>query len=75
MLAPARAWRTSYRGRTNYGEARMIDIVGNYFQKGYEGIMAGVPTSARLQPALLGISAGATYACIPWSSGRLTGVR
>jgi dipeptidyl aminopeptidase/acylaminoacyl peptidase len=34
--------RPNYRGSTNYGEAHKTDIVGNYFQKGYEDIMAGV---------------------------------
>ena len=32
----------NYRGSTNYGEAHKTDIVGNYFQKGYEDIMTGV---------------------------------
>jgi dipeptidyl aminopeptidase/acylaminoacyl peptidase len=34
--------RPNYRGSTNYGEAHKNDIVGNYFQKGYEDIMTGV---------------------------------
>jgi dipeptidyl aminopeptidase/acylaminoacyl peptidase len=34
--------RPNYRGSTNYGEAHKTDIVGNYFQKGYDDIMAGV---------------------------------
>ena len=34
--------RPNYRGSTNYGEAFKTAIVGNYFQKGYEDIMAGV---------------------------------
>jgi dipeptidyl aminopeptidase/acylaminoacyl peptidase len=34
--------RPNYRGSTNYGEAHKTDIVGNYFQKGYEDIMTGV---------------------------------
>ncbi|HUQ99903.1 MAG TPA: prolyl oligopeptidase family serine peptidase [Gemmatimonadaceae bacterium] len=32
----------NYRGSTNYGEKHRTDIVGNYFQKGYEDIMTGV---------------------------------
>jgi dipeptidyl aminopeptidase/acylaminoacyl peptidase len=34
--------RPNYRGSTNYGEAHKTAIVGNYFQPGYEDIMAGV---------------------------------
>ncbi len=34
--------KPNYRGSTNYGEKHKTDIVGNYFQKGYEDIMAGV---------------------------------
>lgn len=63
-----------YRDRTNCGEAHTIDIVGNYFENGYGEIVATVPTFARLQRGLLGISAGDTYACNPWFSGRLIGV-
>ena len=32
----------NYRGSTNYGEKHKTEIVGNYFQKGYEDIMTGV---------------------------------
>lgn len=32
----------NYRGSTNYGEKHKTDIVGNYFQKGYEDIITGV---------------------------------
>lgn len=32
----------NYRGSTNYGEQHKWDIVGNYFQKGFEDIMTGV---------------------------------
>ena len=32
----------NYRGSSNYGEKHKTDIVGNYFQKGYEDIMTGV---------------------------------
>ncbi|MHB1223393.1 MAG: S9 family peptidase [Gemmatimonadaceae bacterium] len=34
--------KPNYRGSTNYGEKHKTDIVGNYFQKGYEDIMTGV---------------------------------
>jgi dipeptidyl aminopeptidase/acylaminoacyl peptidase len=34
--------RPNYRGSTNYGQKHKTDIVGNYFQPGYEDIMAGV---------------------------------
>jgi dipeptidyl aminopeptidase/acylaminoacyl peptidase len=34
--------KPNYRGSTNYGEAHKNDIVGNYFQKGYEDIITGV---------------------------------
>jgi dipeptidyl aminopeptidase/acylaminoacyl peptidase len=32
----------NYRGSTNYGEQHRLDIVFNYFQKGYEDIITGV---------------------------------
>ncbi len=32
----------NYRGSTNYGVKHKTDIAGNYFQPGYEDIMAGV---------------------------------
>lgn len=32
----------NYRGSTNYGEKHKWEIVGNYFQKGFEDIMTGV---------------------------------
>jgi dipeptidyl aminopeptidase/acylaminoacyl peptidase len=34
--------RPNYRGSTNYGQKHKTDIVGNYFQPGYDDIMAGV---------------------------------
>ena len=34
--------RPNYRGSTNYGEQHKTDIVGNYFEPGYNDIMAGV---------------------------------
>ncbi|MGQ0538913.1 MAG: prolyl oligopeptidase family serine peptidase, partial [Gemmatimonadaceae bacterium] len=32
----------NYRGSTNYGERHKLDIVGDYFKKGYEDIISGV---------------------------------
>ncbi len=34
--------RPNYRGSTNYGEAHKTDIIGNYFEPGYDDIMTGV---------------------------------
>ncbi len=34
--------KPNYRGSTNYGEAHKTGIVGNYFEPGYNDIMAGV---------------------------------
>jgi dipeptidyl aminopeptidase/acylaminoacyl peptidase len=34
--------RPNYRGSTNYGQKHKTDIVGNYFEPGYNDIMAGV---------------------------------
>jgi dipeptidyl aminopeptidase/acylaminoacyl peptidase len=34
--------RPNYRGSTNYGSKHRTDIVGNYFQAGYDDIMSGV---------------------------------
>jgi dipeptidyl aminopeptidase/acylaminoacyl peptidase len=34
--------RPNYRGSTNYGTKHRTDIVGNYFQAGYDDIMSGV---------------------------------
>jgi len=34
--------KPNYRGSTNYGFKHKTDIVGNYFQRGYEDIMTGV---------------------------------
>jgi dipeptidyl aminopeptidase/acylaminoacyl peptidase len=34
--------RPNYRGSTNYGERHRTDIVGDYFEPGYEDIMSGV---------------------------------
>ena len=32
----------NYRGSTNYGERHRIEVVGDYFTKGYDDIMSGV---------------------------------
>ena len=32
----------NYRGSTNYGERHKMEVAGDYFQKGFEDIMAGV---------------------------------
>ena len=56
--------RPNYRGSTNYGEAHKTDIVGNYFQKGYEDIMTGVDhLIAR------GIADGSRMGAMGWSAG------
>ncbi|HEY0809226.1 MAG TPA: prolyl oligopeptidase family serine peptidase, partial [Longimicrobiales bacterium] len=34
--------KPNYRGSTNYGEKHKTDIVGNYFEPGYNDIMTGV---------------------------------
>ncbi|HEY0673176.1 MAG TPA: S9 family peptidase [Longimicrobiales bacterium] len=34
--------KPNYRGSTNYGEKHKTDIVGNYFEPGYNDIMSGV---------------------------------
>jgi dipeptidyl aminopeptidase/acylaminoacyl peptidase len=56
--------RPNYRGSTNYGVKHKTDIVGNYFQKGYEDIMTGVD-------ALIaqGLVDGAQMGALGWSAG------
>ena len=56
--------RPNYRGSTNYGEAHKTDIVGNYFQKGYEDIMTGVD-----QLIARGIADSARMGAMGWSAG------
>ena len=54
----------NYRGSTNYGERHRLDIVGNYFQKGYEDIIAGVDDLIRQ-----GIVAPDSMGVMGWSAG------
>jgi dipeptidyl aminopeptidase/acylaminoacyl peptidase len=56
--------RPNYRGSTNYGEAFKNGIVGNYFQPGYDDIMAGVDYLIAQ-----GIVDGARMGCLGWSAG------
>jgi dipeptidyl aminopeptidase/acylaminoacyl peptidase len=54
----------NYRGSTNYGEQHRLDIVGNYFQKGYEDIITGVDhliAQGLVHPDSLGV--------MGWSAG------
>ncbi|HMJ17749.1 MAG TPA: S9 family peptidase [Gemmatimonadaceae bacterium] len=54
----------NYRGSTNYGEKHKTDIVGNYFQKGYEDIMTGVD-----QLIAQGIVDSTKMGVLGWSAG------
>ncbi|MEP6857481.1 MAG: prolyl oligopeptidase family serine peptidase [Gemmatimonadales bacterium] len=54
----------NYRGSTNYGEKHKTDIVGNYFQKGYEDIMTGVD-----QLIARGIVDSTKMGVLGWSAG------
>jgi len=54
----------NYRGSTNYGERHRLDIVGNYFQKGYEDIITGVDDLIRQ-----GIVAPDSMGVMGWSAG------
>jgi dipeptidyl aminopeptidase/acylaminoacyl peptidase len=54
----------NYRGSTNYGERHRLDIVGDYFQKGYEDIMTGVDELIRQ-----GIAAPDSMGVMGWSAG------
>jgi dipeptidyl aminopeptidase/acylaminoacyl peptidase len=54
----------NYRGSTNYGEQHKNDIVGNYFQKGYEDIMTGVDYLIKE-----GIVDGTKMGALGWSAG------
>ncbi len=56
--------KPNYRGSTNYGEAHKTDIVGNYFQKGYEDIMTGVD-----HLVATGIADGSRMGALGWSAG------
>jgi dipeptidyl aminopeptidase/acylaminoacyl peptidase len=54
----------NYRGSTNYGLKHKTDIVGNYFQKGYEDIMTGVD-----HLIAQGIVDGSRMGALGWSAG------
>jgi len=54
----------NYRGSTNYGEQHRIDIVGDYFKKGYEDIMTGVD-----HLIAQGIVDGTKMGALGWSAG------
>ena len=54
----------NYRGSTNYGEQHRLDIVGDYFRKGYEDIMTGVDHLIRA-----GIVDSARMGVLGWSAG------
>lgn len=54
----------NYRGSTNYGERHRLDIVGDYFQKGYDDIMTGVDELIRQ-----GIAAPDSMGVMGWSAG------
>jgi len=54
----------NYRGSTNYGEAHRMDIVGDYFKKGYEDIITGVD-----HLIAQGIVDGTKMGALGWSAG------
>jgi dipeptidyl aminopeptidase/acylaminoacyl peptidase len=54
----------NYRGSINYGEQHRIDIVGDYFKKGYEDIMTGVDHLISQ-----GIVDGTKMGALGWSAG------
>ena len=54
----------NYRGSTNYGEQHRLDIVGDYFRKGYEDIMTGVDYLIAQ-----GIVDGTKMGALGWSAG------
>jgi dipeptidyl aminopeptidase/acylaminoacyl peptidase len=56
--------KPNYRGSTNYGLKHKTDIVGNYFQPGYEDIMAGVD-----HLIAQGIVDGSKMGVLGWSAG------
>ena len=56
--------KPNYRGSTNYGLKHKTDIVGNYFQAGYEDIMAGVD-----HLIAQGIVDGSKMGVLGWSAG------
>jgi dipeptidyl aminopeptidase/acylaminoacyl peptidase len=56
--------KPNYRGSTNYGLKHKTDIVGNYFQAGYEDIMTGVD-----HLIALGVVDGDKMGVLGWSAG------
>lgn len=56
--------KPNYRGSTNYGLKHKIDIVGNYFEPGYEDIMSGVD-----HLIAEGIADGSRMGALGWSAG------
>jgi uncharacterized protein YbbC (DUF1343 family)/dipeptidyl aminopeptidase/acylaminoacyl peptidase len=56
--------KPNYRGSTNYGLKHKTDIVGNYFQRGYEDIMTGVD-----HLIAEGLVDGARMGVLGWSAG------
>jgi dipeptidyl aminopeptidase/acylaminoacyl peptidase len=54
----------NYRGSTNYGEQHRLDIVGDYFKKGYEDIITGVD-----HLIAQGIVDGTKMGALGWSAG------
>jgi dipeptidyl aminopeptidase/acylaminoacyl peptidase len=56
--------KPNYRGSTNYGLKHKTDIVGNYFQTGYEDIMSGVDYLIAQ-----GIADGDRMGALGWSAG------
>lgn len=56
--------KPNYRGSTNYGEAHKTDIVGNYFEPGYNDIMTGVDHLIEQ-----GIVDGDRMGALGWSAG------
>jgi dipeptidyl aminopeptidase/acylaminoacyl peptidase len=56
--------KPNYRGSTNYGEQHKTDIVGNYFEPGYNDIMSGVDHLIEE-----GIVDGERMGALGWSAG------
>jgi dipeptidyl aminopeptidase/acylaminoacyl peptidase len=56
--------KPNYRGSTNYGFKHKTDIVGNYFQRGYEDIMTGVD-----HLIAQGLVDGSRMGALGWSAG------
>lgn len=56
--------RPNYRGSTNYGVRHKTDIVGNYFEKGFDDIMTGVD-----HLIAQGLVDGSQMGALGWSAG------